>query len=130
MSRDWQKDMTREEILAMDPGRELNIVVAENVFELQGLHLMNEFLPDYSGSISAAWEVVEKMRTNKIYLDIRVWPDEYQVLPHQDENNKLIDRWIVKSPSLPESICKAALLSVLEGINLPGEETTEWVRSY
>lgn len=66
-----------------------------------------------STNMSAAWEVVEKMRQNKIYMDIRVWPDEYQVLPHQDENNKLIDRWIVRSPSLPEAICKAALLAVL-----------------
>jgi len=66
-----------------------------------------------SADISAAWEVVEKMRQNKIYLDIRVWPDEYQVLPHQDENNKLIERWIVQKSSLPEAIGKAALLAVL-----------------
>ncbi|AHV96139.1 BC1872 family protein [Paenibacillus sabinae] len=67
----------------------------------------------WSKDISAAWEVVDKMRNNKIYLDVRVWPVDYQVLPHQDENNKLVDRWIVKKQSLPESICKAALLAVL-----------------
>ncbi|MNJ53291.1 hypothetical protein D3C77_486750 [compost metagenome] len=70
----------------------------------------------WSTDISASWEVVEKLRERKIYLDIRVWPDEYQVLPHLDENNKLIERAIVKKKSLPEAICKsAALLVVLEG---------------
>lgn len=69
--------------------------------------------PRFGEDISAALKVIEKMRENKVYLDIRVWPDEYQVLPHQDENNKLIDRWIVKRPSLPEAIGKAALLAAL-----------------
>lgn len=128
--------MTRKEILAMKPGKELDTLVSEKVmtFKIESPSAeqcniwdgreVRYFEP--STDISAAWEVVEKMRmrTNKIYLDIRIWPDEYQMLPHQDENNKLIDRWIVKSTSLPEAICKAALLAVLEGINLPGEETT------
>lgn len=122
--------LTREEILAMEPGRKLDALIKEYIFkvDLSGFEwarVGNSMfkntddavtwidIPNYSLNISAAWEVVEKMRQNKIYLDIRVWPDEYQVLPHQDENNKLIDRWIVKRSSLPEAICKAALLAVL-----------------
>lgn len=121
--------LTREEILAKKTGKELNELVMKLVFKMtkkpEGasftwVHEVDGDIVDWqpayfspSTNISAAWEVVEKMRQNKIYLDIRVWPDEYQVLPHQDENNKLIDRWIVRSPSLPEAICKAALLAVL-----------------
>lgn len=121
--------LTRENILAMSNWRQLDALVAEKVM---GLDMVEDTLPQlpkyyrpeyertiftdvplYSTEISAALEVLEKMRNNKIYLDIRIWPDEYQVLPHQDENNKLIERWIVQRPSLPEAICKAALLAVL-----------------
>jgi len=125
---------TREQILAMD---------AEQLAEATAIHVMgwkdgfqlqidsdmgicerlrhNEFLGaaiwekwNPAEDIAAAWEVVEKMRANKVYLDVRIWPDEYQVLPHKDENNKLVDGWIVKRRSLPEAICKAALLAVLD----------------
>lgn len=126
---------TREQILSMPVGCELDALVAEVALELK-VRMLNEVtdnafklqydrkvidvgegrygcLARYSTDISAALEVVEKMRKNKIYLDIRVWPEEYQVLPHQDEHNKLIEHCIVKSPSLPEAICKAALLASL-----------------
>ncbi|MEK4193259.1 hypothetical protein [Paenibacillus sp. FSL L8-0323] len=121
--------LTRKEILAKKPGKELNEHVMRHIFNMKKdpegasftwVHEVDGDIVDWqpayfspSTNMSAAWEVVEKMRQNKIYMDIRVWPDEYQVLPHQDENNKLIDRWIVRSPSLPEAICKAALLAVL-----------------
>lgn len=122
--------LTREEIMAMSL-EDVDNLIAEKV-------MMWEFIkPTFSGNypepgywwnshegkpefyfspsseISVALRVIEKMRQNKIYLDIRVWPNEYQVLPHQDENNNLIDRWIVKRSSLPEAIGKAALLAVL-----------------
>ncbi|MTH32978.1 hypothetical protein GL282_09765 [Veillonella dispar] len=128
--------MKREEILALEPGIELDKLVAVQVM---GWEIRQEDLPDHqsyreyyyrngekyenvdypdhwqpSKYNDAAWEVVEKMRTNKIYLDIRVWPDEYQVLPHRDKNNECIDRCVVRYQSLPEAICKAALLAVLE----------------
>jgi len=126
--------MKREEILALEPGRDLDAHVALIVMGFKeitkvGNHYFTDpidtTLKSYSTDISAAWDVVEKMRTNKIYLDIRVWPDEYQVLPHRDENNEVIHRCVVRNQSLPAAICKAALLTVLDGINLPGEETTE-----
>lgn len=105
----------------MEPGREMDALIAHYIFgwniltdgRMESKEKLIRPVPEYSTDHSAAWEVVEKMRNNKVYLDIRVWPDEYQVLPHQDENNKLIDRWIVKKQSLPEAIGKAALLAVL-----------------
>jgi len=121
--------LTREEIQGMKPGKKLNELVMHHIFKMKKepvgesftwVYEVDEKIMDWrphyfnpSAGISAAWEVVEKMRQNKIYLDIRVWPDEYQVLPHQDENNKLIERWIVQKSSLPEAIGKAALLAVL-----------------
>lgn len=150
--------LTREEILAMEPGEHLDALTGRQIMtaipdvqwwvtdgEESGIFITfdyeseakewlderierfpawvkkegakivrTEIFKPYSSKISAAWEVVEKMRQNKIYLDLRVWPHDYQVLPHQDENNKLVDRWIVQKESLPEAICKAALLAVLD----------------
>jgi hypothetical protein len=54
--------MTHDEISAMEPGRELNVAVGINVFGKSGLELMGEFLPDYSRSLTAAWELVEEAR--------------------------------------------------------------------
>lgn len=126
---------TREQLDSMSAGKELDKMVAEKVLGCKcyypAVFGANTSYPDstkliplpnYSTDISAALEVVEKMRKNKIYLDIRVWPEEYQVLPHQDEHNKLIEHCIVKSPSLPEAICKAALLASLGESGGTGDE--------
>lgn len=66
------EQLTREQVLSMDAGRELDALVAEKVMGLTNLHWMSgqlhygaehemNLLPDYSTDISAAWEVVEKM---------------------------------------------------------------------
>lgn len=71
--------MTKEEILAMVPGRELDRLVGGLVMSLDIVddtlpQLPKYYLPEYertifrdvplySADISAAWEVVEKMRT-------------------------------------------------------------------
>ena len=89
---DWREEgVTREEILAMEPGRELDVSVAVNVmgwqrWESKGIdkvwpvivppmgderhnwaaewdeHGCPHWMPHYSTDISAAWEVVEKMQ--------------------------------------------------------------------
>lgn len=104
--------MTREEILAMKPGRELNKAVAETLFGMQGLHLMNEFLPEYSETIPAAWEVLEKPEIMDIY-QIGVYPTSF-------------GKWIarpfmpggrdctVQAETAPEAICKCVLLAVMD----------------
>jgi hypothetical protein len=68
--------MTREQVLAMQPGRELDMLVAESVmgWVVDGSHLkMNgyiAYMADFKPSrdISAAWEVEEKIKT----MDIEV----------------------------------------------------------
>lgn len=115
--------MTREEIQSLKPSKFLNDLVADKVMGWETDYEYAYYLPERDGfvssqfhqfsvDISAAWEVVEKMRERKIYLDIRVWPDEYQVLPHLDENNKLIERAVVRKKRLPEAVCIAALLAM------------------
>jgi hypothetical protein len=104
---------TREEILALPAGRELDALVARTLFGLDGLHLMHEFLPHYSTDIAAAFEVVEKRcETEGVKFGI-------------DRDYSVKGKWnggfnygggsyaAYASVSAPESICRAALLSLL-----------------
>lgn len=117
--------MNREEILAMEPGRELDGLVASTVM---GWHIVEGHMTgrlfwhdannhshgviyDFNPStdISAAWEVVEKMRethkrafTNELYGIMNPKREAFQIAP--------IDLiWHMN----PLNICKAALLAVM-----------------
>lgn len=52
--------MTREEVLAMPAGREMDELVAELAMGLETPFCMDD-VPHYSTEIEAAWAVVEKM---------------------------------------------------------------------
>lgn len=129
--------MTRDEVLAMKPGRELDALVAEKVMGWRkktfpgggggytawvdengkALKLISNFTMieacrrcDYfrpSIDIAAAWEVVEKMAQE---YDVSVW---------SDRNGKWaceINCVIVDDcDTAHEAICKAALLAVMDG---------------
>lgn len=121
--------MTKEEILAMVPGRELDALVAERVMLLKvnakngAFSVISDIgrsgLKRYSNDISAAWEVVERMR-ERIFSKRRIFLDNLQELTRYIGT---IDRpvawpdvfWFVN----PESICKAALLAVMEAAHEP-----------
>ena len=116
--------MTRDEILAMKAGRELDALVAEKVMGVKNMeqwlinHRMDE-TGQYSTDIAAAWEVVEKMRqrfrdSSKTVLFgchenlagnwTAYWYQSTDTMPPQ---------WEAISESLPEAISKAALLAVM-----------------
>lgn len=107
---------TREQILALEPGRELDKIVAEHVTKYQSLttHLNADgtfgYLPNYSTDIAAAWEVVKHMKDS--------W--EF-VLSSEDGKWEVIFYWDVHKPcktvkdtTAELAICKAALLAVLD----------------
>jgi len=62
-------ELTREKVLAMDMGREMDALVAERVMGAKGImnvgtawfvnDNINDLLPRYSTNISAAWDVIE-----------------------------------------------------------------------
>lgn len=99
-------ELTREKILAMEPGRELDALVAKKIFGVNN--------PDTrwspSTEISAAWEVVEELN-GKCAFEIGRAGDYF------DPNRKWKARfgmsgWVEADTAL-ESICKAALLAVM-----------------
>jgi hypothetical protein len=107
------RKLTRDEILAMEPGRELDALVAEKVMgwtkvgenaweapNIKGYPL----LPRYSTDIATAWEVVEKIAQK--------WHD-FNIGRH---HGKWSIGWnykgsVVDLKTAPEAICKAALLA-------------------
>jgi len=124
--------MTRDEILAMEPGRELDALVAEKVMGwawgdmdsgLEGLLPPQDFrvygltpllifddlghlhgMPNYSTDISAAWGVVEKM--NSPYIIASTEDGDQNWVHFGNEGNVAVGE-------VAEAICKAALIEKL-----------------
>lgn len=141
--------MTREEILAMEPGKEMNTLIARHVLGREvyldreewikkGMpHIQywsehvrypaywsNSYMDsltvgDFSFDLSAAWEVVEKIdkeATVKRYQGISSWRYWCRI---SGTGPKDFDEKIAHGVTVPEAICKAALLVVMD--DLPGE---------
>lgn len=105
--------LTREEIQGLLPGRELDELIAEQVMGWVSFRI-GHLIPNYSTDISAAWEVVENIMS--MNLDVRIYcvsmkiNNLFDCVIHEGDNNKVV---VSMQPSLPEAICKAALLAVL-----------------
>jgi len=97
--------MTRDEIMKMQPGWELNALVAREIFGVQN--------PDPlwrpSEDISAALEVAERFRDIRItrYVDpeTKMWKCEIY-------KNGVV--YFALEKTMAAAICKAALLAVME----------------
>ncbi len=110
--------MTEEEILAMKPGRDLNLLVCEKVFDNKTFGSVKP----YSTDILAAWPIVMGCPGMKITFHRTIRPS---VIEDSASLKKLPDgrlEWFyvvyegheVRAPEAPEAVCKAALLSKLE----------------
>lgn len=118
--------MTKEEILKMEPGRELDALIAEKVMEIK-LHWDDEEGQSYkiadspfgevlkafnpSTDISAAWEVLEQFKTHQVTKSETGFSHsekKYRVIVGKNQN-------VAYADTVPEAICKAALLACLEG---------------
>jgi hypothetical protein len=115
--------MTRDEILSMEAGREMDALVARRVMLLpnvaqekqrvswadgNGFHLVEH----YSTAISDAWQVVEKMRENFYALYIAGGSLYHVAFYNSDPPPGSSD--MIVHPSAPLAICRAALLAALE----------------
>ena len=111
--------MTKAEILAMKPGKELNKQVAEVVLgfkyvndrffgDMEGYgNSIYHPLRNYSGDMTAAQDVVEKLKEKNYTARVE--------LNHYTENWEAdFGYGMVSAPGAPEAICKAALIAVME----------------
>jgi len=112
--------MTKDEILAMKPGRELDTLVAEKIFGLEYMECIGCYIDTngneqkikrYSVEIAAAWEVVEKLKVKKLYPAFAIRDQTYNISIWDKGGVELITDW-VRCKTAPEAICKAALVAV------------------
>lgn len=133
--------MTREEILAMKPGRELDALVAEKVMGMPvhweraaiiGNRLVwvrcepyrvgemqrtedGRPIPAYSTDI-AAWEVVEEMVGQGFDIDLSstILSPDFMAVSWSAMFSRFTTKAKAMAEAVAEAICKAALLAVLE----------------
>jgi len=121
----------------LKPGRELDALIAERVMGYKRAHmddpeinfagdiwlnpngtkyLHTAALPEYSTSIEAAWEVVEKLHELGFFFDLHwdlntsVWTTSFKKSSDISEPN-----FYSKEREAPHAICKAALKAVEGG---------------
>jgi len=129
--------MSKNEILAMEPGNKLDALIAEKIigFKIYQGHgkkyidgLSISAIPEYSKSIAAAWEVVEKMYELGFKYCINILDDWRFEKPTQHccfAESDYTDGLYIKDSNCfhaygdttAEVVCKAALLAVGEASN-------------
>jgi len=116
--------MNKEEILAMKPGKELNIKIAEEVMgatyaqdeifgdvESYGRGAFSTLQP-YSEDISATWQVVERLKGYNPRIEFDTYSQKWEATFSVKEAHFTCP--VVSATTAPEAICKAALLTLLE----------------
>jgi len=112
-------EYTREQILSMEASYSLNELVAEKVMGIAVTAKRRRFeyvhVPSYSRDISAAWEVVEKMKKDGWGFTLEVWGDDVGYRDDQYEATYGFQKGPHKArcDTAPEAICKSALLAVM-----------------
>lgn len=119
--------MTRDEILGMEAGRELDALMAEKVMGYEhlpfpavpafqrptegGVEMLFE-LPHYSADIAAAWEIVEEV--HRLGLNVSVWKGRLWCCGFYTKSETPQEMGHSYSDTAPLAICRAALLAVME----------------
>lgn len=97
----------------MNPGRELDALIAEKVMGLaSGRHLLGPDKP-YSTSIEAAWEVTEKMlERNTGTMRVQAVSNSFGVTFEHWGDDENVVKGFHRSSTLPHAICLAAIKAV------------------
>lgn len=129
------KKLSREKVLKMPAGRNMDVLVAKIILEINVITDTNNFrfyfenngqypgkapffdVPKYSTDISAAWDIVQKMCKKHFRYEVG---GNFMGLDHKYAafDN---EQWADKNPlfkafaeTTPLAICRAALLAVME----------------
>lgn len=111
--------MTRDEILNVVASRDLDALISVKVFGKLPSFALDNF-PHYSTDISAAWEVVEKLRDpSDDEPDFWVITDEgkkngWTVSSYWAHHDGNIDNFHIRADTAPLAICRAALLATID----------------
>lgn len=121
-------DLTRDTVLALAAGRELNILIAERVMGLiphqesephdGGTCYDPEMPPRYSSDIKAAWRVVEKLDEHGFHAVVKSpftagEPYHAGFTPHGQTGWNGRPDYAGSGDTMPLAVCRAALLTTL-----------------
>jgi hypothetical protein len=122
---------TKEKIMAMKPGRELDAIVSQKIFGWQitpslressnynrGIHPYTEkvtYFPSPSTTIADAWEVVEELQRKHPMFTFNIQRRDYTKsvlvwIDWRQGHNENIPNLYVEADTLPEAVCKIALI--------------------
>lgn len=109
--------MNRDDILTMEPGRELDFLVAEKILNylgskelfVWGYEAFHKY--HFSSDISAAFKVVRKMKEDNWTFCLTADKEKVSAIFYWDQN-KSFPEIIHESETL--AICQCALLAVLD----------------
>jgi len=99
--------MTREGIMSMKPGRELDVLIAKNVM---GHEVFVEYT-NYSTSIEAAWEIVDHINMQNMEVAFHANKNQVHFVIADLVGDVIAE---THSKTAPHAICLAALLAVME----------------
>lgn len=105
--------MTRDEILAMPAGREMDALIWTRVWN--GGTAIGK-LPLYSTDIEAAWNIVEKLGLNISQKNLNEFPAGYEKSKYMadPELRGKGEFWLAWGETAPLAICRAALIVAME----------------
>ena len=116
--------MTKEEILSLKAGKELNIRIAKTVMRKSYAHdetfgdmeidsqRVYGTLQPYSEDISAAWQVMERMKGYNPRIAFDTLSQKWEAAFSIREADFTCP--VALADTAPEAICKAALMALLE----------------
>jgi hypothetical protein len=106
--------MTRDEILNMPAGREMDVLIDQHFGQLQKDSSPIYEMPHYSTDIAAAWEVIEKLCGETGADVVKVCKRDPELL-RGDWSCNFGRGFEAFADTAPLAICRAALLTTLQG---------------
>ena len=96
--------MTKEEILALEPGREMDKIVMK---EVMGEEPISGDIPEYSIDLRAAWKILDKFEWASLLKgQVGLWTCTLRI--YRGTN---FQEYQSLSRQAPEAICKVALMA-------------------
>lgn len=109
--------MTRDEILNMEAGREMDALIEKNI--VRNFYVFNNEYPSYSTDLIAAWVIIPALEfhPDEILFKLVRKGSDRNSLKWGAEFRKCRDNqqyYYAQADTAPLAICRAALLAVME----------------
>lgn len=101
-----QTALTREQVMAMEPGQKLDELISNHVFKMDMVAHVH-----YSTNVETAWMILNELESEEWSMSVSKNDCHFYL---QDQGLITKTTGVIQAESTPEAICKAALLAVLD----------------